>query len=129
MRSPSKKHAKITLAKYNAIKKENDKNNSSTSSKASGVLQVTSTSNQLPASAPPISSTTYYHIKRPNEGIDMSIIRCNTLRSYIVSPTILTNISKSTTTKWSMHPLQKSNDETTVSLSWCNIPIELVNKQ
>ena len=130
VKSPSKKRAKITLAKFNVLTKQEQSIISvSTDSTTSGVLQERSLVNTSSTSVQKTSSKVFYHIKKPNEGIDMSSFRSSLLDGYSLCPTILTNISKSTTMRWNMYPLKKSNISLSpISSSWCNVPQELVNK-
>ena len=110
VKSPSKKCAKITLAKFNVLTKQEQSIISvSTDSTTSGVLQERSLVNTSSTSVQKTSSKVFYHIKKPNEGIDMSSFRSLLLDGYSLCPTILTHISKSTTMRWNIYPLKKSN--------------------
>ena len=131
--SPSKKRSKLTLAKYNDLKKPNKISRLPTTSRNDrSVLHSISSSNTASSRANNSSSVCYYHTKLPNEGIDIRTFRLSSLQVHSYPPTLLTNMSKSTsTTRWTIYPIDFDIDDSidvSKSSSWCCIPKELMNK-
>ena len=94
VKSPSKKHAKLTLVKFNVLTmQEKPIGSNNTNSTTSNIFRVRSSVNTSSAGCQNSSSKVFYHTKKPNEGLDMSTFCSSLVEAYSFRNAVLDNPS------------------------------------
>ena len=102
VKSPSKKHAKLTLVKFNVLTmQEKPIGSNNTNSTTSNIFRVRSSVNTSSAGCQNSSSKVFYHTKKPNEDLDMSTFCSSLVEAYSFRNAVLDNPSVTALTWWS----------------------------